>query len=328
MNWMFWKKRIDAGSDAETALEDAGDADELRVPPEDEVTGQEEIEVPEDRGTMMRLKEWFAASAHGFKKTEASDGEADTGDETPSHKSHAPHDTHKPSGHDGADRELAEDEPQPDNAGLAARIKAQFAALAQRFRKKPSADEGEEENEPLPTKEGRGKEIEPEDVPQEADATPPRSSRKYLLVIGVVALVLMSLAGSGFVIWKVFFTRPVQYPVTPGIVEPPRPAPLSMRPEKVKQAEIEALRKKNEELQAQIEALQRQPAPVQQAPAQPSQTRQPVYSGAAATGGSAQASGSAGLAVDAKDPKSAAQGLKEAIEAMNAANGDAGKPRK
>jgi hypothetical protein len=340
MNWMFWKKRTETGDD------DVDDGGSSRQLPEEETSGQEdteseapeseeqEPEAPENRGPMMRLKEWFAASAHGFKKTDASDEEtdqdeeADSGDEAPSHDAHESRD------HADADQESADE--QPDSLGLAARIKMQFAALMRRFRKEVEPDtEAEGEEEHPSEKTGRGDKDEPESVPEEEGGeVPPKRAHNYLLIGGVSVLLIMVLTGFGFIIWKVFMTHPVQHTVTPGITDPT----LVVRPQVVprnvaQEAEIEELRKKNMELQMQIEAARRAQPQAQQT-VQPTRPMQPVYQSAGgetsqATGGAASSSGAGGLAISTKDPKAAAMGLKEAIDAMNAANGGApaGKPQ-
>lgn len=325
MNLMFWKKKTDVGSDAEAAHDDADDMESARHPADDEAHGEEnpDQEEQETRGTMMRLKDWFAASVYGSKKPEASTDEADAGGEADAFDKAASHEPHKSRGHADADEESA-DSPQPENAGLAARIKARFAVLKQRFRKAPTPDAEEEEAEERPSeKAGRSAKAEPEHVPEEAVEESPRRARNYLLISSVTVMLIVVLTGSGFVFWKVFFTHPVQHPVTPGTTDPALVVRAQVVPRNAgQQAEIEALRKNNEELQAQLDALKRAPPQMQQ-PVQPAYR---ARSGAEypAAGGNAPPPPGSEVAIGAKDAQTSAQGLKEAIEAMNAS----GKPRK
>lgn len=71
--------------------------------------------------------------------------------------------------------------------------------------------------------------------------------------------------------------------------------------------EIEALRKKNSELQAQIEILKQ---------------RQPASSAHQSASNAKISAGRTSVAVDTKDPKAAAKSLKEVIEELNASSGE------
>lgn len=215
----------------------------------------------------------------------------------------------------------------PAGTGLAARMESWLAGLAGTFRKAPvfRADV-----EPEPNEAG---DMEAETLPVEVpEGAPPRDKR--LILAGAAGLLVLLLAGIGIAIWP--DSEPLEQTV-PSVEQPIPPqeqlGPPQEQPEPPQaqpsashevaaasgasetepappdpQAEIEALRKENAELQARIEALRRETA--QQRP------RPTAREGAA----SSPAGGE--MAVGSEDPKAAAMVLKEAIKAMNAASGD------
>lgn len=135
---------------------------------------------------------------------------------------------------------------------------------------------------------------------------------------GAIGLLVVLLAGIGFATWETFLSHPEQKPAARATAETLH-ASQQVPHAETPQAEIAALKKKNEELQAQIEAIKKDP-PHHQPAALP--TRK--------TGGNAApapSSSSAEMTISNKDPKAAAQALKAAIEAMNAESGGR-RPRK
>ncbi len=205
------------------------------------------------------------------------------------------------------DRTMALDSAEPDapaSPGLVTRIKSRLAGLAQRFRKAPPA--GAEENQVQETH-GRSQAA-AEDVP----SFRPMRTKKRLIIGGAIGLLVLLLAGIGFATWKIFLSPPQQESATAETSHASQPAAHAETP----QAEIEALKKKNAELQAQIEATKK---------SQPQQ--QPAAAPQGGDNAAVSSSGSGEMTISNKDPKAAAQALKAAIEEMNAASG-APKPTK
>ena len=205
------------------------------------------------------------------------------------------------------DKTVALNSPDPDappSPGLVMRMKSGLAALVGRFRKTPTPDA--EENQ---TQETRSRsQPDAEDVP----AISQMRNKKRLIIGGAIGLLVLLLAGIGFATWKIFMHHPKQEPATAEISHTSQPASYTETP----QAEIEALKKKNLELQAQIEAIKKR-QPQQQPPAAPESGESTA----------APSSGSGEMTISNKDPKAAAQALKAAIEEMNATSG-ARKPAK
>jgi hypothetical protein len=153
----------------------------------------------------------------------------------------------------------------------------------------------------------------------EAPATvPPRNLKKRLIMGGTIGLLVLLLAGIGFATWETFLSHPEQKPAARATAETLHASQQGPHAETL-QAEIAALKKKNDELRAQIEAIKKD-QPQQQPPASP--TREMGENAA-----SASSSSSSEMTITNKDPKAAAQALKAAIEAMNAESGGR-KPRK
>lgn len=192
------------------------------------------------------------------------------------------------------------DSEAPAKPGLIAGISSRFAALVGRF-KKPPAFSAEEDQAADATQQ-------PESAPE--DALPP-GPPNLMMVGGAIGLAVLLLAGIGFAVWKMFLSAPAEEAgASAGVSRTARPA----SPGGESRAEIEALRKKNEELKAQIDALKKE---------QPRQ--QPVEPAAPQPSDNLQSSDSGDIMVDNKDPKATAMSLKEAIDAMNESSGDYGK---
>jgi cell division protein FtsB len=190
------------------------------------------------------------------------------------------------------------DQDDATKPGLGARIKSRLAAFIRRFRK-PPAFQAEEES--AQDDSGHSK-----STPEDTSPTEPVSSKKRLILGGAIALVILLLIGTGFAVWKIFLSTSEEDDDISATVEPPRnvrPAPHAVIP----RAEIEALKKKNDELQAQVEALKKEPQQLRPIESTVSQASDNIRSQSA----------SGEITIDNKDPKTTAMSLKEAIDAMN-----------
>jgi len=137
---------------------------------------------------------------------------------------------------------------------------------------------------------------------------PMRNLKKRLIMGGAIGLTIALLAGTGFAITKALLPHPEQKPAIADATHIDHAAAHAETP----QTEIEALKKKNDELQAQLEAI-KNGQQQQQLPSSPN-----IEAGENAA---ASSLGSGEMTVSNKDPKAAAQALKAAIEAMNASSG-------
>ena len=371
MNLMFWKKKTSAGAGAENARENLA-ANTKPQETLDYATAKQdtaghnpeasEPETPAKPGLIARIKLWPTVLTRHFKKTPAFRAEE-------GHVSDAPGSSKKPDGAaamepDPQSPDLeAPDTEAPAKPGLAARVKLQFIALTRRFRKMPAPDASDDQEEDT---HGRSKAAHGEDSVEDAPELKPARSRKPLLVGGAIGLLILLLAGIGFVVWPYLTPPPTrsitrhdmggnasdaiqaesavnqtqtgsgdhreepvpeksqtesaapdqepasEIPQTGTDPSKNEPAPEKLQTEP---AEIEALKKRNAELQAQIEALKKKP------PQQQSYIPSARHSGG---NGSSSAAGGE-LTVGSEDPQSTAMTLKEAIEAMNASSGDRGK---
>ncbi|PWB46846.1 MAG: hypothetical protein C3F18_12430 [Nitrosomonadales bacterium] len=211
---------------------------------------------------------------------------------------------------EAADQTVAMEARGPDapaRPGLLSGMKSGFAGLARRFRKPPA---------PEPV---NGEENQAEVIPTLRSIR----TKKRLIVGAAIGLLVLLLAGAGFAAWKIFLSPP-EHDAAPPATAGASPSSPPLEHAAAKQAEtpqdeIAALRKKNEELQAQIEALKKEPP-----------QDQPSISTSVPANENAATSASTGeMTISNKDPKAAAQALKEAIEAMNAGSGaPARKPAK
>ena len=233
-----------------------------------------------------------------------------------------------------ADETVAQDLSNPEapdtettaKSGLAARMKSWFGALTGRFRRAPAfSAEGDQSTDAQDSSgniAGDTTVINPDLKPsdQEAPEIRPVNLKKRLIVGGAIALLVLLLIGIGFAAWKFFSPPPKKETGASGTaktshVTRPAPQPEAPRPEaskpEVSPAEIEALKKKNEELQAQIEALKN---------SRKEQLRQPS---ARQTNENISVSPAGGeIKIGNENPKATAMSIKEAIEAMNAISGD------
>lgn len=178
--------------------------------------------------------------------------------------------------------------------GLLARLRNALAS-----RRKPHAPDAEAGTPDTQEK------AEPHFVPQ-------RNMKKRLVIGGAIGFIVLLLAGIGFAVWKIFLSHPEPAPAATQAAHASPAAQHAETPDAetphagMPETEIEALKKKNQELQAQIEAIKSEQAQQESAA---SQTR---------NNGAAKTSIDAGeITLSNKDPKAAAQALKEAIEAMN-----------
>jgi hypothetical protein len=235
-------------------------------------------------GLLIRLKSGFANLGQRFKKTlMTKEAGAGSPREEEDDKTVA--------------MEVLDLGPQP-KTGLLARVKAGFSGLARRFGKAP-APGAEGATEGLPP----NAQVSPETQTGEPPASHPMRTKKRLIIGGAAGLLVLLL---GVAAWKMFLSSPEPETAEPVAASHNKPPESQAETE---QAEVETLRKKNEELQAQIEALKKE-APQDDLPT------------ATAEGANAAASAAPGeMTLSNKDPKAAAQSLKEAIEAMNASSG-------
>ena len=192
----------------------------------------------------------------------------------------------------------ASDQDAATKPRLGARIKSRLAAFIRRF-KKPPVFQAEEES--AQDDSGHSK-----STPENISPPKPVSLKKRLIFGGAIVLVVLLLIGVGFAVWKIFLSTPEKDADISATVEPPRnvrPAPHAVIP----RAEIEALKKKNEELQAQVEAYKKEPQQLRPIESTVSQASDNIRSQSA----------SGEITIDNKDPKTTAMSLKEAIDAMN-----------
>lgn len=232
----------------------------------------------------------------------------------------------------GDDRTVAMEVPDldaPAKPGLLSRVRSGYASLASRFRKTPAPDTESEEKTQAPSTHGSAASKAGEQTP----AIRHMRSKKRLIIGGAIGLLILVLAGAGIATWKIFLSPSPHEAATPATADTSHDAPsadqakaehadqeqASTAQSETHQDEIEALRKKNEELQAQIEALKKEQPPEQSSATAPG----------AAGENTASAASTGELTISNKDPKAAAQALKEAIEAMNSGSGgSARKPAK
>jgi len=208
---------------------------------------------------------------------------------------------------DSVDKIVAHESPDqeaPMKPGLAARIKSLLAALVKRFKKPPAFSAAEDQ---APDASERS-----EPTPKNTSSQKPINLKKRLIIGGAIGLLILLLSGIGFAVWKILLSTPKQDIDTPATAEtshPVQPVPHTAIP----RAEIDALRKKNIELQAEIEALKKEQQPQQSSTESTAQQTSDNISSSSISGE---------ITVDNKDPKATAMSLKEAIEAMNAGSGD------
>lgn len=190
--------------------------------------------------------------------------------------------------------EAAPDKPDDENAeseeageaparpGLFARIRARLAAAERRRRKRresPAADDAPEKT---------GAEAPAEDAP---DDIPAAGTKRRWLLLGALLAAIALAAGGGLAAWKWLLA----------------PAPADMR------AQIEALKKQNQEMQARIEAMKKENPDKPQPDAAAVENKPPGEYAATPPGAGV-------LIISDKDTKAGAQALKQAIEEMNAAS--------
>lgn len=200
--------------------------------------------------------------------------------------------------------------PTPEKPGVLTRITSGLSGLAGRIKKSPAPEaDSAVENHPSKAHDSKGTGA------NETPALRSMRTKKRLIIGGAIALVILLLTGIGFATWKIFLSSPEHDTAVPAAAEASQnsqpAATAAAEPSETPKAEIEELRKRNEELQAQIEALKKE-KPQDQPSASPS----------GRAGKEASPSPSEGeMTLSNKDPKAAAQILKEAIEAMNATSG-------
>lgn len=172
------------------------------------------------------------------------------------------------------------------------------------------------------------------DVLEEAATLKAAHIKKRPIIFSALGLLVLILLGLIFAVWKIFFSsKPQKVPPPVAAVEEKMVQPSSQdkknliklpaidlpkvpahetpaQGESTPQAELEALRKKNEALEAQLKALKQSDSQTMK----PSAAMQQRGTPSAGTGGE--------VVLDSKDPKATAMTLKAAIEQMNATTGD------
>ncbi len=137
-----------------------------------------------------------------------------------------------------------------------------------------------------------------------------REKPVHIVLLGIFLLEI------GYIAWDNIRFDFTPEKISVGIIKGPIESHLTQDTKKAPliktEAELHALRKKNEELQAQLEALENQQA------AQPSAESRIANT----ENNESPAPISGEVAIGSKDPKANAMTLKQAIEAMNAASGD------
>jgi hypothetical protein len=208
------------------------------------------------------------------------------------------------------DGETAEENNNEEDAvrpGLLTRLRNALSAL-RKPRDSGIAIDGDEAEAPQPNAADRRDDETPAVVPA-------RNMKKRLIIGGAIGLLVILLAGIGFAITKILQPDPEHKPATAEASHATHPAPHAETP----QTEIEALKKKNAELQTQLEAIKKEQTQAQSPTMRSQETGEHATSSPLSSGGE--------MTVSNKDPKAAAQALKAAIEAMNAGS-DEQKPHK
>jgi len=356
MNLMFWKKKTGAGEEAENAREYLAASTKLRESLDFSATKQgiaernpesPEPKTPAKPGLAAWMKLRLTALTRHFKK--APTFHAD--------EVHAP-DALGDSERSDAAASIEPDLESPSRPRLAVRIKLQFITLVRRFRKTPALDvvekhaveAGESPRSDATAKPGllmrikAGfvafiREIKAPTAPTTSEedeavshghsmdsdnvgetAAEPARPRKWLIVGGSVFIVTLLLIDIAMNLWLTYEPPQKRWGTRHDATSiSSRPSKSESSPEEPRN-EIEALQKKNAELQTRIEALKKE-LPQQQPYAPPAWQN--------SGGGTPSSSVSGEMMVGNKDPQATAMTLKEAIEAMNASSGEhAKKPAK
>jgi len=215
------------------------------------------------------------------------------------------------------------EEENTDKPGMLARLRTSLAGLGQRFKKRQTPEEKEGGTVPDSAREEQS-------APNAIAAV---RSKKRLILGGIAGVTFLLLTGIGFAVWK-FALAPAKPDEHPSSATAPharelasgaanhaeKPSAEATLPAADTHTELEALKKKNEELQAQVEALKKGNGQEQKAAISPAETKAERNT---ATAPSVDKE----MIFSGKDPKASAQALKQAIEEMNAASGGR-KPRK
>lgn len=350
MNLMFWKKKTGTGEDAENAREslDSATMEQDAAEPDSESPSQETTrpETPVKLGLVARMKLRLSAAIRHFRKTPAfragedhvpdvpdgSEKPVEAADAEPVQESPGMDMPAKPKlvarmklrlaalarrfrktpapNADTDHADSSDESPAPETPakpGLYMRIKAGFAAFAREIKAPTTSEDHYADSHDH--SEGAPEHEHPEDAPE---AEPAVRSNKHLFIGGAVGLlVFLLLVGIGFALWP-FFNPPQKRWGTKHDITTisSRSARSNSTPGKP-QAEIEALKKENAELQARIEALKKE------------LPQRPYAPPARQAGENAPPSSVSGeMVIGNKDPKVTAMSLKEAIEAMNASSGE------
>ncbi|OGT13031.1 MAG: hypothetical protein A3F73_00575 [Gallionellales bacterium RIFCSPLOWO2_12_FULL_59_22] len=270
---------------------DSEDMSGATVEPELEAADPEMLVKP---ALAARIKLQFVSLVKRFRKTSAIDPEEDHSDSAESSGSPAPEIPAKP--------------------GLLMRINAGFAAFIREIKAPVTPQAGEDEGgaDRLDRSEAAHEEGE---ISDSAIAAGPVRSRKWLVVSGSILIAVLLVTGIAINFWQTYEPKQKRWGTKHDITSiSSTPSGQESTPD-LPHDEVDALKKKNAELQARIEALQKAPPP----------QRSYIPSARQSGGSSPSFAGSGDTMLGTSDPKAAAMTLKEAIEAMNASSGDYGK---
>lgn len=280
MNLKFWKKKIRPEEERGDTAETEDDKTMAKEAPDRDVPVTPRPKLSD------RIHSGFARIIRRFRKSPPS------GD--------IPEDGHGPD----EDRTIVLEAPEtdmPPKGKLLQRIKSGCSTLAFRFRKAPPPDsESEPEGDAL-KKQGSA-----ENRADDTVTIRPMRAKKRLIVGAAIGVLVLLLSGVGFAVWQA--VRPAtEHDAAAATAKASHGSLTVESPEN----ELDALRKKNHELQTQIEAMKKGG----------SQESPPDSSDGVADSDANPASSAGEITLSNKDPKAAAQSLKEAIEAMNASSG-------
>jgi len=287
MNLMFWKKK----TPGDTQQGEADDDRTVAIARDGETAEENNVEDAVRPGLLTRLRNALSLRKPRDSSTETGETQKNDpdNDRTVAIKREVE-----------ATEDKEEDSVRPS---LLARLRNAMSAL-----RKPRDSAAEDETP------GRDKAADRRDDETPA-VVPARNMKKRLIIGGAIGLLVILLAGIGFAITKILLPHPEQKPATAEASHATHPAPHAETP----QTEIEALKKKNAELQTQLEAIKKEQPQAQSPTMRSQETGEYAASGSLPSGGE--------MTVSNKDPKAAAQALKAAIEAMNAGS-DEQKPHK
>lgn len=286
MNLKFWKKK--PRPEEETSGQQ--DADDKTV-----AMARSDLDSAQETPSRSRLAAFFSGLGQRFRKSRPA--ETETVEDSPQHK---------PDSH-SADTDASSEPDSPVKTGIFSRFSTLFSGIRRRFRKAPATGDESQDH----PHSGRDHAAAPmEDNP----ALRSIRRKKRLIIGGAIALAILLLSGIGFATWKIFFSAKGEDAAVANKADVAQGSQAgghaTNEQHDTPENELEALKKKNLELQAQIEAMKK-------GQSEASATESPGTDESATS----PATATNELTISNKDPKGAALTIKEAIEAMNAADG-------